>query len=951
MAAIVEVVRDVGSFFAHLFDTSDFPARWQCGNWTDGHGWLHILSDLGVWSAYVAIPIVLILFVFRRTNLPFRFLFVLFGAFILSCGTTHLMEAIIFWWPAYRLAGMIKLFTALVSWATVIALIPIIPKALSMKSPEDLERTVDERTSALNREIAERIRAQRAENQQRELLQVTLSSIGDAVIATDTAARITFMNPIAAQLTGWDAQQARGRLLGEVFHIINEQTRQPVETPCDVVLREGRIVGLANHTVLVAKDGLEIPIDDSAAPIRDVEGQVFGVVLVFRDATEQRAHVEAQERLAAIVENSQDAIISQDLTGQVRSWNKGAQDLFGYTPEEVIGSPIEVIVPAELREDHRQSMQRLRSGEPVEYADTVRVRKDGTRLEVSSRISPIRDASGEVIGASKISHDVSERKRSERVLQLFSDAGTVLSALADEASMIDRLARLSVPLFADWCIVTMLDEQGRIKSVAQAHADPQKQAVLDELQARYPLDWHSASIGVSVLQSGQPELVSDVPESLLAAIARDASHRALIDRLAPRSMLTVPIVIRGRTVGTMQFVAAESGRRFVWDDIAVGVEFARRAAQAIENSRLYEELKEAQRQKDDFLAMLAHELRNPLAAIQYANHIATVTGGAPPEATETIDRQVKNLSRLIDDLLDVSRITRDKIHLKKEAVDGGLVARRAVASIRPVVEGRKHAIAIDVSADPMPLVADATRLEQILVNLLNNAAKYTPEGGRIELRAFPNDGHAVFQIKDNGIGIPTESLPHVFELFTQVDKSLDRSQGGLGIGLTVVRRLAEMHGGSVMADSAGLGHGSEFTVRIPLSDEIPGEGAASQPGLRASRPRRILVVDDNVDTAQSLATLLKLAGHEVQLAHDGQAALAAAHASHPAVIVLDIGLPGMDGYTVAKALRADGGFDGLRLVAVSGYGQPEDRRRAEAAGFDAHLVKPVSFEQLLDAIG
>lgn len=360
MPALSGSLGAVGSFFAHLFDTSGFPPRWQCGTWSEGHGWLHIVSDLGVWSAYLAIPLVLWYFVLRRRNLPFRFMFVLFGAFILFCGTTHLMEATIFWWPAYRLAGVIKLATAVISWATVIALVPLAPKVLSMRGPEELEEIVQQRTAELNREIAERKRAERAVVEQSQLLEVTLSSIGDAVIVTDTHARITFINPVAEKLTGWKNADTLNKPIDEVFHIINERTRQPVETPCDVVLRDGMVVGLANHTVLIARDGRETPIDDSAAPIRDRDGAVFGVVLVFRDATEQRGHLAAQERLAAIVENSQEAIISQDLDGKILSWNRGAESLFGYSADEAVGNLIELIVPQDLRAEHQQSMQAAR---------------------------------------------------------------------------------------------------------------------------------------------------------------------------------------------------------------------------------------------------------------------------------------------------------------------------------------------------------------------------------------------------------------------------------------------------------------------------------------------------------------------------------------------------------------------------------------------------------------
>jgi PAS domain S-box-containing protein len=366
-------------------------------------------------------------------------------------------------------------------------------------------------------------------------------------------------------------------------------------------------------------------------------------------------------------------------------------------------------------------------------------------------------------------------------------------------------------------------------------------------------------------------------------------------------------------------------------------------------ARMNAELRQSEKQKDDFLAMLAHELRNPLAAIQYANQLSKLTAPSDAAAGEVIDRQVANLAHLIEDLVDVSRITRDKIQLRKELVDGRRLFEHALETVRPVIEERTHELSVESSDEPMPIYADAVRVEQILVNLLTNAAKYTPEGGRISARAFPFDAQAVFRIRDSGIGIPPHMLPKVFDLFTQVDPSIDRTQGGLGIGLTVVRKLAEMHGGSASAASEGLGRGSEFVVRLPLCPEVP-EAEAAAGAERSIRPLRILVVDDNVDMAGSLARLLEQAGHTTTTAHDGHAALAAARDFHPQVILLDIGLPGLDGYSVASALRREPELAGVRLVAISGYGAAEDRDRTKAAGFDHHLVKPVDFGQLTSVI-
>jgi len=784
--------------------------------------------------------------------------------------------------------------------------------------------------------------------QHRELLQVTIASIGDAVIATDRQGHVTFLNPIAEHLTGWNSAEAEGRPLDDVFCVINEVTRQPIATPCESGQLDRRIPGHMRHSLLVGRHGRECLIDDSTAPIKDRDGNELGVILVFRDVTALRQSTEAKERLAAIVENSHDAMIGLDLKGTILSWNRGAEALFGFTPGEAVGQSIEIVIPPERRHEFLHSIARLKNGEYVEHADTVRRRKDGTSVDVSTRISPICNAEGEVVGASKVSHNISERKRSERAVRFLAEAGEILFKLVDHQSTMQKVARLAVPYLADWCIVDIINANGQIERTAYAHSDPASEGILRELVERYPLDWNSPSISVKALRSGKPELVSELPDALIQRVAKDDAHRQLLTALAPQSCLVVPITSRRQTVGSLVFVSAKSGRRYSLSDIDLAVELARRAATAIENSRLYRDLEEAKRQKDDFLAMLAHELRNPLAAIQYANQLSKLEEHDSAN-TNIIERQVKNLARLVDDLLDVSRITRDKIQLKKEPLDGRTVLDRAVASVRSGIEERRHTLACEIADHEIPIDADATRIEQILVNLLTNAIKYTPEGGNITVCCHTDEQWAVFKVRDSGIGIPAEMLPRVFELFTQVDRTLDRSQGGLGIGLTVVRRLAEMHGGTVSATSPGLGRGSEFTLRLPLSKR-------SRPLLQqddpqeAARPMRVLVVDDNIDTAKTLSMLLKTTGHCVLTTHDGHSALDEVARFKPDVVLLDLGLPGIDGYGVAETLRRQRQFDHVRLVAVSGYGQPEDRIRTRDAGFDCHLVKPVSFKDLTTAI-
>ena len=369
------------------------------------------------------------------------------------------------------------------------------------------------------------------------------------------------------------------------------------------------------------------------------------------------------------------------------------------------------------------------------------------------------------------------------------------------------------------------------------------------------------------------------------------------------------------------------------------------------------ELEGALRSRDEFLAMLAHELRNPLAPIRNAAQVIRLVGpddGHMTWARDVIDRQVHQLSRLVDDLLDVSRVTRGRVELQKQEIELAMVVAHAVETSRPFIDERRHTLTVTLPRTAVVLHADLARLSQVISNLLNNACKYMEEGGRISLTAEQEGGEVRIRVRDQGLGIPREMLPRIFELFTQLNRSLDRSEGGLGIGLALVRRLAELHGGSVQAFSDGPGQGSEFVVTLPILrvGKMPEAPAAdSESELRnGSGGRRVLVADDNRDSAESLGMLLELAGHRVRLAYDGQEALDAAGEFLPEVLLLDIGLPRMDGYQVATRLRQDPRHDGMLLVAVTGYGTESDRDRGRAAGFDHHLVKPVDPVALRDLI-
>jgi PAS domain S-box-containing protein len=630
-----------------------------------------------------------------------------------------------------------------------------------------------------------RQQAEEALRKQSEWLRITLASIGDGVISTDTEGRVTFMNGVAEKLTGWPQAEAIGRPLPEVFHIVNERTRRPVENPAIRALQQGTVVGLANHTVLIARDGKERPIDDSAAPIRDSAGATLGTVLVFRDVTERKVADQSRILLAAIVEASEDAIVSKTLNGVIRSWNAGAERLFGYTAGEAVGQPITLIIPPERQDEERAILEQLRRGERVEHFETVRVARDGRRIDISLTVSPLFDEDGQVIGASKIARDITQRKQVEAALRA------------------------------------------------------------------------------------------------------------------------------------------------------------------------------ADRRKDEFLALLAHELRNPLAPLGNGVQLLRLAGNDADTVARVgamMNRQLGHMVRLIDDLLDIARIGQNKIELRRARVPLASVIDSAVETARPSIEAGGHELRVSLPTAPLYLNADLTRLAQVFSNLLTNSAKYTPSGGHIWLTANRQGEDAVVAVRDDGIGIPADALPRVFDMFSQVDRSIERATGGLGIGLALVKGLVEMHGGRVSAESDGPGRGSTFTVQLPALDTLPepsASAAAKDVPMSAGNGRRILVVDDNRDGALTLAKMLSLLGNEVRTAHDGIQAVGKAEEFRPEVILMDVGMPGLSGYDATRRIREHSWGRSATIIAITGWGQEDDRIQSREAGCDGHLVKPINLpelEKLLDKL-
>lgn len=896
--------------------------------------------------------------------------------------------------------------------------------------------------------------AQIQANERREVLRVTLSSIGDAVITTDVEGRLTYMNAVAESLTGWKLHDAQGRPLDSIFRIVNEETRRPVENPATKALQQGVVVGLANHTLLLSKDGSERPIDDSAAPIRDESRHVSGCVLIFRDVTDSRrlqkekaSQLLTARLLAAIVESSDDAIISKSLDGRIQSWNAGAEQLFGYTCDQAVGHHISLVIPPERIAEEDHIVARLKAGERIEHFETERVRRDGERILVSLTISPVRDDTGTVVGASKIVRNVTGRRQAEERERLllaeaaaanakfraFFEQGAVFAGIMHVDGTLLEANRLSwegcgysreqcigkpfweapwwspspilarqikenceraaagqtfravLPYFVadgserilDLMIQPIRDDSDRVLFLAptgtditdrmRAEADREKFVALIESSTDF--------IGMCDLQ-GLPFFIN---RAGLEMVGLDSIEQARQTPLAsfffpedqPRIMgeFFASVMEQGHGEVEVRFRHFKTGNA-LWmaykvlkliDGAGNPVAYATVSQDVTERKRLEDNLRRlaenlsaADRHKDEFLATLAHELRNPLAPMRNMLEVLKRAEGDREllqQACETMDRQLGQMVRLVDDLLDLNRITHNRLELRPSPVELATVIQQAVEASRPLVDSAGHELHVALPAEPCYLNADSARLTQVFGNLLNNSCKYTPPGGKIWVTAEKQDGEVVVTIKDTGTGIPIDKLQIIFDMFTQVDRSLERSQGGLGIGLTLVKRLVEMHGGTIEAQSAGEGRGSTFVVRLPVRLNITQAAAPLVvPATEKTLARRILVVDDNKDSAISLAMLLKIAGNETYTAHDGQAALEAVEQHRPEIVLLDIGLPKLSGHEVCRRIREQPWGQKMVLIALTGWGQDEDRRKSHEAGFNGHLVKPVEYSALQEML-
>jgi PAS domain S-box-containing protein len=603
--------------------------------------------------------------------------------------------------------------------------------------------------------------------------------VADGVLLAGPEGRVVFANEAAADIFG----VPRGELLAPLDSFPRRFRARTPEDALAAPLARRALRGEVAEPVerhIRTPAGEDKTVRSSAAPVHDDRGIVIGAIVLVSDITADKLAEQERARLAAIVESSDDAIVSKDLAGIIRTWNAGAERLFGYAAQEAVGRPIAMLLPPDRLGEEDEILRKLREGDRVDHFETKRLTKDGRTVEVSITVSPLRDRSGAITGASKIARDITERKRYE------------------------------------------------------------------------------------------------------------------------------------------------------------------------------DELRQADRHKTEFLGVLSHELRNPLAPIRTAVHLLDRLPGADPRsarARAVIRRQTEHLARLVDDLLDVTRISRGKIQLQRAVIDLREVVRRTTEDHRVMFDQGEIELRLELPSGPVWADVDATRIAQILGNLLQNAIKFTPAHGATTVTLRAAGGRAELLVHDTGVGMQPESVARVFQPFVQEERNLARTRGGLGLGLALAKGLIELHGGTIEASSEGVGRGSEFRLALPLASAPGTVSEAAKRHAFAGPERHILVIEDNLDAAETLAEVLELEGHRVDLARDGASGIAMARELKPDIVICDLGLPDIDGYEVARVLRLDAELRSIRLIALSGYAQPEDKLRAREAGFDAHLGKPSPVSSLTTLLG
>jgi PAS domain S-box-containing protein len=786
----------------------------------------------------------------------------------------------------------------------------------------------------------------------------------DAIISKDLNGTITSWNRAAERMFGYTAAEAVGRSIRMII---------PADRPSeeDVVLSRIRAGEALTHfeTIRMRKDGTLIPISLTVSPIYDDAGTVIGASKIARDISERKRTDLAARRLAAVIESSDDAIITKNLNSIITSWNPAAERMFGYTEADAVGQSIRMLIPDELQGEEDDVLAKIRAGEIVDHYETVRQRKDGTHLSISLTVSPIRDEAGEVVGASKIARDITERTRlladaGERaaITEKLGEVGAVVASTLDRDTIVQKVTDTARELthaeFGAFFYNVRDPVAGDAYMLYTLSGAPK------EAFAMFPYPRATAVFGPT-FPGEKTVRLDDVRDD-----PRYGKHAPFFgmpaDHLPVRSYLAVPVKsMSGRLLGGLFFGHSQAGMfTALHARAAEGV--AAWASVALENARLYVEAREANRMKDEFLAVLSHELRTPLNAIVgYARLLrgGILSGEKAVRGLETLERNATWLTQIVEDVLDVSRIVSGKIRLDVQPVELPLIIDNAVATIQPAADAK--GVRLETIIDPRvgPVSGDPDRLQQVLWNLLANAVKFTSKDGRVQVRLERVSSHVELIVSDTGAGIPADFLPFVFERFRQAEAGTTRKTGGLGLGLAIVRHIVEMHGGTVEAASGGEGQGATFRVRLPIRAVQP-----TRVDVRREHPRterldpltalgdlrgiRVLAIDDEEDALTLLRVVLESAGADVSTVASPAAALESIEAIKPDVLVVDLGMPEMDGFAFISRLRASSNplIRDLPAAALTAFARSEDRTKALRSGFEMHLAKPVDPGELVASV-
>jgi PAS domain S-box-containing protein len=797
----------------------------------------------------------------------------------------------------------------------------------------------------------------------RHLAKVVESS-DDAIVSKDLNGIVTSWNRAAERMFGYTAEEA----VGQSIRIIIPDDRQSEE---DFVLAQVRSGQSLSHfeTIRRRKDGSLVPISLTVSPIYNDAGVVVGASKIARDIADRQRAEEAADRLAAVIQSSDDAIVTKSLDSIITSWNPAAERMFGYTKEEAIGQSIRMIIPPERQSEEDVVLAKIRAGERVDHYETVRQRKDGTRLHVSLTVSPLRSAEGRIIGASKIARDITEQKRLQAealehavTTEKLAAVGALVASSLERNVVLqkvtDAATELTTAEFGAFFYHVVEAESGESYRLHAFSGAPR------EAFAGFPAP-RAAAIFASTFQGHSPIRLDDVTRD--TQYGRNApNHGMPAGQLPVRSYLAVPVTgVNMSVLGGLFFGHSKVGVFTEQHErLALGV--AAWAAMALENSQLYDEARNANRMKDEFLAVLSHELRTPLNAIVGYSRLlrgGVLSGEKAERGLETLERNAASLTQIVEDVLDVSRIVSGKIRLDVQPVEIPLIVDNAVATMQPAADAKLIRLQLLIDPRVGPVAGDPDRLQQVVWNLLSNAVKFTSKGGRVQLRVECVNSHVEIVVSDTGVGIRADFLPHVFDRFRQADSGTTRKTGGLGLGLAIVRHIVELHGGTVQAASAGEGEGATFRVRLPLMIVQPERAAAPREHPRTPRLEsltnlgdlrgiRVLAIDDEADALNLLRVVLETAGADVTTTSAPRQALDMIEESQPDAVVVDLGMPEIDGYEVIRRIRhsANAAVRSIPAAALTAFARSDDRTKALRSGFEMHLAKPVDPGELVASV-